>query len=95
MSDRGLIVYPNGHIDEVDENGDAYTATAEGLYAELEAAGYPLFIDGGTDLVCFDVSVDDAGQVTAHTTGGLPHEHEMGAVTPKLAAWLESTRGDR
>ena len=97
MTDRGLIVFSDGRVDEVDADGNMTTSTAPGLHQELTAAGYPVFGDPeSTDPGCFDVSVDDAGQVTAYTCSTDPgfREQAMGTVTPKLAAWLELTKED-
>ena len=94
MPDRGLILFPNGVVDEVDEDGYTTSSQADGLWEELEAAGYPKFVDESSGgLVCFDISVDAAGQVTAYTVDDQPgnREHPMGAVTPKLALWLRLT----
>ena len=96
MSNRGLIVYPNDVIDEVDEDGEITSGPGEGIYAELAAAGYPKFNDPDS-ADCFDISIDEGGQVTAHSVDENPgnREHAMGQVTPRLAAWLALTEDGR
>jgi hypothetical protein len=94
MTDRGLILFSDGRIDEIDADGNQSGTTAPGLYQELAAAGYPLFIDPAAGIECFDISVDEVGEVTAYTVGDEPREHPMGAVPPRLAVWLELTKED-
>lgn len=98
MTDRGLIIFSDGMVDEVDADGYITTSEAAGLHEELAAAGYPIFGDPeSTDPNCFDVSIDADGQVTAYTCNSDPgyREQAMGAVTPKLATWLELTKEDQ
>lgn len=92
MSSRGLIVFPDGRVDEVDGEGNTTAAMAPGIWEELIGAGYPLFSDGSNPEwgeKCIDISVEN-DEVTAYVVGDEEGDREqgMGRVTPKLATWL-------
>lgn len=96
---RGFIVWPNGTVEEVVDDGAATVRwTAPGLYDELLLAGYPLSAnrdDSRSDGVV-DLSVDpaDPREVIAYTTGKPPHERSMGAVSRVFLDWYDANAKD-
>lgn len=97
MSDRGLIIFPDGRVDEVDDEGNTTADMAPGIWDELIEAGYPLFSDGSNPEwgeKCIDISIDDSGSVTAYSVDENPgnREYPMGTAPQRLAAWLALTK---
>jgi hypothetical protein len=83
---RAFLVDPDGHVEEIDEEGDISDAwDAPGLFAEMVFAGFPIHRDG-----ILDVSVDPANPtaVTAYTTGLKPYEHVItGPAAAPFLGW--------
>ncbi len=96
MSARGFMLWPDGSIDEVDEEGESYTYPLEpGLFDDLLTAGYPLHKDpdGGRWDGIIDLRVED-DRVICHTNGPAPHEHDMGPAGELFLAWYRENAAE-
>lgn len=89
-NNRGFMLWPDGRIEEVDEDGDTWDYDREpGLFDDLVKAGYPLFKN--PNVPSFDNIIDlhvDDGRVVVHTNGEKPYEHDMGAASELFLAWF-------
>lgn len=92
---RIFMLWPDGRIEEVDDDGDTYDYPNEpGLYDDLVVAGYPTFRDDSTRLGTagsFDAIIDlrvEAGRVIVHTNKIPPHEHDMGPAGDLFLSWF-------
>jgi hypothetical protein len=98
MADRLFILWPDGRIEEVDDEGDTYDYPSEpGLYDDLVKAGYPLSGDtvgSGTWDGIIDLRVEDGARVIVHSTGRARGEHDMGPASELFLAWLRRADQD-
>lgn len=90
MSDhRIFMLWPDGRIEEVNEDGDTYDYDPEpGLFDDLVTAGYPLLGDvvgAGTWDGILDLRVEGDARVVVHSNSG---EHDMGAAGELFLAWF-------
>jgi hypothetical protein len=90
-NNRGFMLWPDGRIEEVDDEGDTWDYDREpGLFDDLVKAGYPLMKHdqiGNWDGI-IDLRVED-GRVIVHTQGPpKPYEHDMGAASELFLAWF-------
>lgn len=88
---RNFLMYSNGQIEEVDEDGTfAFEPDQPELYADLRAAGLPT-ITLGRQVGVLDFSLEADGSVVAYSEGDGLREHPQPteAVAPFLA-WLET-----
>lgn len=89
LSERVFLLFPDGRIEELDQDGDTldYDADAD-LYEELVRAGYPPSYHG--DFSPFDAIIDlrvVGEQVTVSTGPGSP-EHDMGPAAALFLTWM-------
>lgn len=91
-AERLFIVFPDGRIEEVDDEGDSQDYDPDpDLYEKLVKAGYPSSYHG--DFSPFDAIIDlrvVGDQVTVFTPGHPPREHDMGAVGELFLAWFRA-----
>lgn len=93
---RGFMLFPNGSIEEVDEDGDTFDYPSEpGLFDDLVTAGYPLHKD--PEISRWDGIIDlrvEGEAVIVHTTGVKPREHNMGPAGELFLSWYRENAID-
>ena len=92
MSYRGVMLFADDRIEEVDADGEIYDHDPlPGLFDALVFAGCPL--QGDSQVArwdgIIDLRVEDDGRVIAHTSGSAPYEHDMSAVSELLPSWFQ------
>jgi len=97
-AERLFILWPDGRIEEVDEEGDTYNYPTEpGLFDDLVTAGYPLSgdtIGSGTWDGIIDLRVQDNSRVIVNSTGKRAAEHDMGPAGELFLAWFRANAGE-
>jgi len=97
MSDRLFMLFPDGRVEEVLDDGDTVDFDREpSLYDDLVKAGYPLHHDrlGGSSFDnIIDLRVVEPDRVIVYTTGPEPREHDMGPAAGLFLAWLRRVEG--
>lgn len=88
---RIFMLWPDGRIEEVDEEGETYDYEREsGLFDDLVMAGYPLLghvAGAGTWDGIIDLRVE-GNRVIVHAKGTESGEHDMGAASELFLAWF-------
>ena len=98
MADRLFILWADGRIEEVNDEGDTYDYPSEpSLFSDLVKAGYPLSGDtvgSGTWDGIIDLRVVDGTRVIVNSTGPTGGEHDMGPLSGLFLAWLRRADQD-
>lgn len=97
MTERAFLLYSNGTVEEIDEEGETLTfATGSDMYGKLVAAGYPIYDDsqGKAFDKIVDVTTDGETGATVHSIGPKPREHRMkDADAAMFLGWVHEVDG--